>query len=69
MVFDPNISALEERAYLDSISMYELHGIFTAYEMRTKQETLGIKEGEFNPSKRSKKKERKNKKNIVVVTS
>jgi hypothetical protein len=35
MRFDPKISALEERADLDSISMDELHGIFTAYEMRT----------------------------------
>jgi hypothetical protein len=35
MRFDPNISTLEERADLNSISMDELHGIFTAYEMRT----------------------------------
>jgi hypothetical protein len=34
MIFDPKISALEERADLNSISMEELHGIFTAYEMR-----------------------------------
>jgi hypothetical protein len=35
MRFDPKISTLEEREYLDSISMDELSGIFTAYEMRT----------------------------------
>jgi len=35
MIFDPKISVLEEREYLDSISMDELHGIFIAYEMRT----------------------------------
>jgi hypothetical protein len=35
MRFDPKISALEERADLNSIIMDELHGIFTAYEMRT----------------------------------
>ena len=35
MRFDPKISALEERADLDSIIMDELYGIFTAYEMRT----------------------------------
>jgi hypothetical protein len=35
MRFDPKISTLEERAYLNSISMDKLHGIFTAYEMRT----------------------------------
>jgi hypothetical protein len=43
MRFDPKISTLEERVDLDSISMDELHGIFTAYEMRTKQENLDIK--------------------------
>jgi hypothetical protein len=35
MRFNPNISALEERLDLKSISMDKLHGIFTAYEMRT----------------------------------
>jgi hypothetical protein len=35
MRFDPNISTLEEREDLGTISMEELHGIFTAYEMRT----------------------------------
>jgi len=34
MRFDPRISTLEEREDLDSISMDELYGIFTAYEMR-----------------------------------
>jgi hypothetical protein len=38
MRFDPKISAQEERTYMDSISMDELHGIFIAYEMRTKKE-------------------------------
>jgi hypothetical protein len=36
MIFDPNISSLEERAELDTLSMDELHGILTTYEMRTK---------------------------------
>jgi hypothetical protein len=36
MRFDPKISTLEEREDLNSISMDELHGIFTAYEIRTK---------------------------------
>ena len=35
MRFNPKISSLEERLYLNSISMDELNGIFTAYEMRT----------------------------------
>jgi hypothetical protein len=35
MIFDPKISALEEITYIDLIIMDELHGIFTAYKMRT----------------------------------
>jgi hypothetical protein len=35
MRFDPKISTLQERSYLNSISMEKLHGIFTTYEMRT----------------------------------
>jgi hypothetical protein len=34
MRFDPKISSLEERSDINSISMDELHGIFTTYEMR-----------------------------------
>jgi hypothetical protein len=58
MRFDPKISALEERANLNSISMDELHGIFTAYEMRTEHENLDVKEATFKASKRSKQKEK-----------
>jgi hypothetical protein len=47
MRFDPKISALEERADLDSISMDELHGILTTYEMRTEHENQDIKEETF----------------------
>jgi hypothetical protein len=43
MIFDPKISTLEETVYLDSISMDEIHGIFTTYEMRTGQENPDIK--------------------------
>jgi hypothetical protein len=43
MRFDPKISALEERIDLKSISMDELHRIFTAYEMRTEQENPDVK--------------------------
>jgi hypothetical protein len=43
MRFDPNISTIEERSNLNSISMDKLHGIFTAYEMRIEQENLDIK--------------------------
>jgi hypothetical protein len=62
MRFDPKVSTLEERTYLDSISMDELHGIFTAYEMRTEQENPGIKEASFKASKKSKKKGKKKEK-------
>jgi hypothetical protein len=58
MRFDPKISTLEERSDLNSISMDELHGIFTAYEMRTEQENPDVKEATFKASKRSKKKEK-----------
>jgi hypothetical protein len=54
MRFNPKISSLEERSDLDSISMDELHGIFTAYEMRTEQENPYVKEATFKASKRSK---------------
>jgi hypothetical protein len=56
MRFNPKISALEERSDLNSISMDELHGIFTAYEMRTEQENPDVKETTFKASKRSKQK-------------
>jgi hypothetical protein len=69
MRFDPKISTLEEREYLDSISMDELHGIFTAYEMRIEQENPDIKEASFKESKRSKKKEKKGKKNIATIVT
>jgi hypothetical protein len=59
MRFDPKISTLEERSDLNSISMDKLHGIFTAYEMRTEQENPDIKEAAFKASKNSKKKGRK----------
>jgi hypothetical protein len=38
------------------ISMDELHGIFTAYEMRTGQENPSKKETTFKTSKKTKKK-------------
>jgi hypothetical protein len=56
MRFDPKISTLEERAYLNSISMDVLHVIFIAYEMRTEQENPDTKEAIFKASKNSKKK-------------
>jgi hypothetical protein len=54
--FDPKISALEERADLNSISMDELHGIFIAYEMRIEHENIYLKESYLKACKRSKQK-------------
>jgi hypothetical protein len=38
MRYDSKVSTLEDRKYLDKLTMDELHGILTAYEMRTMQE-------------------------------
>jgi hypothetical protein len=38
--------------------MDELHGIFIAYEMKTEQENIDVKEATFKESKRSKKKKK-----------
>jgi hypothetical protein len=62
MRFDPKISTLEERENIDRISMDELHGNFTAYEMRIEHESLVIKEETFKASKKSKKKGQKKEK-------
>jgi hypothetical protein len=54
--FEPKISTLEEREDLSTISMDELHGIFTAYEMRMEHENPVTKETTFKSSKKTKKK-------------
>jgi uncharacterized lipoprotein YehR (DUF1307 family) len=53
--FDPKIPTLEERKNLDNLSMEELHGIFTTYEMRIEQENPVMKEATFKESKKTKK--------------
>jgi hypothetical protein len=58
MRFNPKIPALEERSDLNSINMDEMHGIFTAYDMRTEQENLDVKEASFKAYKRSKQKKK-----------
>jgi hypothetical protein len=58
MRFNPKISSLEEISDLNSIYMDELHGIFTAYEMRTEQKNPDVKEVAFKASKRSKQKKK-----------
>jgi hypothetical protein len=59
MIFHLKISALEERTYLDSLSMDELHGIFTTYEMMIEQENQIMKETVFKASKKMKKQNKK----------
>jgi hypothetical protein len=56
MRFNPKISTLEEISDLNSISMDKLHGIFTAYEMRTENENPNVKEVTFKEFKISKQK-------------
>jgi hypothetical protein len=55
MRFYPKISSLEERTYLDSLSMKELQGIFTSYEMGIEKENPIMKEATFKASKKTKK--------------
>jgi hypothetical protein len=51
MRFDLKISSLEERENMSTLSMDKLHGILTAYEMRTKQDNPSKKEENFKSSK------------------
>jgi hypothetical protein len=62
MIFDPKILSLEEREDLGTLSMDRVHGIFTTYEMRTKQENPVTKEATFKASKKKKNKKKKNSK-------
>jgi hypothetical protein len=55
-VLRSKISALEERTYLNTLEMDELHGILTTYEMRTSGENSFKKEEAFKVAKKDKKK-------------
>ena len=57
MKYDSKVSTLEERDDLDSLTVDELHEIFTAYEMRTRQNHPSRKEAAFKAIKESKKSE------------
>jgi hypothetical protein len=61
LIFDPKISTLEERSDLNSISMDELHGIFTTYEISIEHENPDIKEATFKASKKPNQKGRQTK--------
>ena len=50
MRYDPKVSTLEERDDLKKVTMDELHGILTAYEMRTWQNGFSRKEVAFKAS-------------------
>jgi hypothetical protein len=56
LIHPPSPVFQQERADLGMISMDELHGIFTSYEMRIVQENPSTKETTFKASKRTKKK-------------
>ena len=47
MKYDSKVSTLEEHDDLDDITVDELHGIFTTYEMRTWKKGSSKKEASF----------------------
>ena len=54
MICDSQLSTLESQENLDKLTMDELHGILTTYEMRTTQERPSKNEATFKASKVSK---------------
>ena len=54
MRFDSKVSILEDRKDLDMVTMDEIHGILTAYEMITKKENPLRREETFKASKKTK---------------
>ena len=59
LIFNLKVSAIEEMKDLDRLTMDELHGILTAYEMRVEKENPSKKETTFKVSNRTKNKEHK----------
>jgi hypothetical protein len=59
MRYDVKISTIEDRLELDKITVDELHGILTAYEMRTGKEKPSKGETSFKESKTKNKQEKK----------
>ena len=47
MIFDSKISSTEERSDPNTMTMDDIHGTLTAYEMRIEQEDLAGKEVAF----------------------
>jgi hypothetical protein len=58
MRFDSKISALEERVDQDTMTMDELHGILTTYEMRKEKDNPITKEATFKESKKMMRKDK-----------
>ena len=48
--FNPKISSLEERTYLKTMTVDQLHGTLVAYEMRTEDEDTFRKKASFKVS-------------------
>jgi hypothetical protein len=57
MIHDAKISTIEDMPDLDTLTVDQLHGIFTAYEMRTGNNKLAKDEITFKESKENKKHE------------
>ena len=57
MIYDANISTIEDRSHLSTLIVDQLHGIFTAYGMRTWNEKPSKYETTFKESKVKKKHE------------
>ena len=55
MVYNPNISTLEDRENIDKLTMEELYGILIAYNIRIGKDNSQTKEEDFKASKVAKK--------------
>ena len=53
--YNPKVSTVEYQDDIELLTVDELHGIFTAYEMRTRQNEPSRKEATFKATKESKK--------------
>ena len=53
--YNPKVSTVEDRDDLELLTMDELHGAFTAYEMRTEHNLPSRKEAAFKATKQSNK--------------
>jgi hypothetical protein len=57
MRYDAKISTIEDRSDLDTLTVDQLHGIFTAYEMRARNDKTTKYETTFKASKAKNKQE------------